>query len=52
MKRKKKVKVKINEDGSMTFTLPFIKIRKGTKAKSSVPHKDKKKEDRNKHKSE
>lgn len=50
MKSKKKVKFKINEDGSMTFTPPFIKIRKGIKVKPSVPHKDKKKEDRNKHK--
>lgn len=32
--------------------LPIPKIRKGTKAKPSIPHKDKKKEDKRKHKSE
>lgn len=30
--------------------LPIPKVRKGTKAKPSVPHKDKKKEEKRKHK--
>lgn len=32
--------------------LPIPKIRKGTKSRPSIPHKDKKKEDKRKHKSE
>ena len=32
--------------------LPIPKIRKGTKAKPSIPHKDKKKEEKRKHKEE
>lgn len=39
--KKHKVKVTINPDGSFTFTLPYSKVRKGTKAKPSVPHEDK-----------
>lgn len=49
-KKKSKVKIEVTEAGNLIFTLPFIKVRKGTKAKPSVPHKDKKKDDRNKHK--
>lgn len=30
--------------------LPIPKVRKGTKAKPSIPHKDKKKEEKGKHK--
>lgn len=32
--------------------LPIPKTRKGTKAKPSIPHKDRKKEEKGKHKSE
>ena len=51
-KKKPKVKAEVTEEGNLVFTLPFIRTRKGTKAKPSIPHKDKKKEDKRKHKSE
>lgn len=51
MQKKPKVKIIVNPDGSFSFTLPFVKTRKGTKAKPSVQHQDKrKKKQKYKHK--
>lgn len=42
----KKPKVKVMKpDGSFTFTLPYSKVRKGTRTKPSVPHEDKRKKE-------
>ena len=42
----------MNKEIIEKLLLPIPKVRKGTKAKPSSKHKDKKREDRNKHKSE
>jgi len=52
MKCRDKVKIEVTEAGNIIFTLPLIRTRKGTKAKPSSKHKDKKKEDKGKHKPE
>lgn len=47
-KKKTKVKVKVNPDGSMTFTLPFVKPRNPNIPKGTQRHKDKRKQDKHK----